>query len=1146
MNADAPNDRFEGRRSFARLQRELVEANKAVDDAKFLGARGIEGFKAYLTTRFGCIVAGWRQLDIDKNGRLTYYEFINACRRMGYAGNLKKLWAELDANCNGSISLMEIDPEVGHYVGTFKLALIRRYGDILTAWQKGIDLNKTGRIEQKEIDGCCEHLGLQLDPKKLFSMLAVGPTSLGMTLQDFDPEAYNRWQSGDLKGLASSQADTEFLDDLDKSGGLPDDVMRTTVEGGAKKFRAESVARDRAEMMTEKESDAKLRLGLHTAAGFKQALVVRCGSLHSAWREALDLDGNGRIAFREFSNALHRLGFHGNIKGLWAELDTQKKGQLVFADLDPETDAQVKDFKTKLAETYGNVLLGWLKGLDTKSSGMVNEKQFIKECSNLGVSGDLEHLFRVLQPDIHRNFLTVKDFDTRAYLALSRGDFRMISEPEETQKSGDKPSTELTFFERQYSCFNYQLQRAWQAAKREEFAKSCRVAVPAHLVDTTEGFELLCKRTYGSLIGAWRFCLDADGNGKLTFGEFCKALRRLGFSGDFQALFKKYLKDGKQFITLKDLDPEADEIITSFLDMFGKEYGELERGWRLGFKKDPHDSIDIEGLREACQALGYPHDVGKLFRCLQPMPGRQLITIWDLDPNCTRKRQRGDPAFICQPKAAESKPGQRTHFTKGEETSKTLRTETAMSSAIEAQIPNLEILRRSLRLKYGSTVVAWRLALDPDSVGTTAFGRFNLILDECAFKGNRKAIWQELLQKQPEKRSHITFQDIDEEAQALIRDARELLLGRFSSICDAWRQAIDPESIGRIGEEEFLRSWEALGFQHRWSARKLFQMLLARRYQRVMIQDDLLSLLIGVSPPERAAIWGGTSPAVRRSALARGASAERSSKESADKSDATSPRSATPLSSRSPSRARTPSSPSRSPSPSPTRTLNLSGSPDLKGRDMSPTRSDFDPSLSLTLPWSPKASRKYDLKFPAKDVIKTNQKHHEQDVIVTNLANFKKMLKTKYGSIFSAWNHVLDVDHNGVVTLRDFADACRSLGVKATQKIWLELDVELKGQVSLKDLDFQTWEGISALDQLLKEKYPSTKAGWKELFDADNRLSCDQVKFEAGCQKLGLEYDAATLFKLLRPEPGRPALFYEDIWVDTKVSKNSKPSSPKG
>merc|ERR1719506_1805559 len=55
---------------------------------------------------------------------------------MGFHGNLKKLWRQLDVKCKGFISMMDIDPVVGHAVATFKMALMKKYGDMLTAWKK--------------------------------------------------------------------------------------------------------------------------------------------------------------------------------------------------------------------------------------------------------------------------------------------------------------------------------------------------------------------------------------------------------------------------------------------------------------------------------------------------------------------------------------------------------------------------------------------------------------------------------------------------------------------------------------------------------------------------------------------------------------------------------------------------------------------------------------------------------------------------------------------------------------------------------------------------------------------------------------------------------------------------------------------------
>merc|ERR1719262_347396 len=78
------------------LQREMVAKQQATEDGCFWGALGKEGFRTYLIKKFGSVVAGWRKLDADGNGHLSFGEFCQACRRMGFHGNLKLLWSQLD------------------------------------------------------------------------------------------------------------------------------------------------------------------------------------------------------------------------------------------------------------------------------------------------------------------------------------------------------------------------------------------------------------------------------------------------------------------------------------------------------------------------------------------------------------------------------------------------------------------------------------------------------------------------------------------------------------------------------------------------------------------------------------------------------------------------------------------------------------------------------------------------------------------------------------------------------------------------------------------------------------------------------------------------------------------------------------------
>merc|ERR1712170_234344 len=102
-----------------------------------------------------------------------------------------------------------------------------------------------------------------------------------------------------------------------------------------------------------------------------------------------------------------------------------------------------------------------------------------------------------------------------------------------------------------------------------------------------------------------------------------------------------------------------------------------------------------------------------------------------------------------------------------------------------------------------------------------------------------------------------------------------------------------------------------------------------------------------------------------------------------------------------------------------------------------------------------------------------------------SLDQFKRTMKDKFGSLFSAWRNFLDEDRNGIVTQRDFANACRVLGVRSVQQIWAEFDVDGNGQISLKELDPDLGASFSALEEAMLEQHGTLRKGWKEVFNKD-------------------------------------------------------------
>eukprot|EP00929_Paragymnodinium_shiwhaense_P058786 TRINITY_DN29455_c0_g1_i1.p1 TRINITY_DN29455_c0_g1~~TRINITY_DN29455_c0_g1_i1.p1 ORF type:complete len:1646 (-),score=514.46 TRINITY_DN29455_c0_g1_i1:127-5064(-) len=672
---------IEARRKFSQRQMTMVDDRKKEEDVMFYGSDGKAGFRRYLVTKFGSVLSGWRELDLDGNGRLTWMEFCKALRRMSFHGSLKVLWKELAVNdtvkddgetfkevFERKVSMKDICEEAAFLIGTFKGALMRRYGDMLTAWQKGLDVNGTGRIEEREVAACCQRLGVHLDTRKLWLNLRVcpGEKPLGMTLKDFDPDAHVRYVSGDTQGFMS-QGNTDVIGDpLNES-----DVSffgQGGAAGGVAKWRQELSRRSLEEVEAARYENVKMKKGLFSATGFKDALINRCGSLFGAWRRALDLDDNGRITFGEFCHALERLGFHGHITELWGELDMYNRGYLLFEDLDPWTDRMFKDFKQKLTARYDNMLLGWLKGLDKKGIGRIDVESFVKACAKIGFETEKEarYLFKMLQPETGRSTISLQDLDIRAYNALSRGDFRMISEPPKDKLFKGKTKLEMNINERTEVSTKIRLQRARAFAERSAYAKACNMADRrTSLPPGVEQFNDLCIRKYGSLAAAWRMCLDLDNNGRLTFGELCNALRLLGYRGNYVELWTTLDVDETGFVSLREVDSESADMLEDFLKILLVYHRDIHQAWKAGFKKDPNHGIDLPTLDRMCKAHNYMHKAEDLFRVLQPDPYRKTFGIWELEPLffMYAKRVKSVPPANKLPGPLSPSPGRATSST---------------------------------------------------------------------------------------------------------------------------------------------------------------------------------------------------------------------------------------------------------------------------------------------------------------------------------------------------------------------------------------------------------------------------------------------------------------------------------------------------
>mmetsp|Transcript_96493 Transcript_96493/g.171559 ORF Transcript_96493/g.171559 Transcript_96493/m.171559 type:complete len:358 (-) Transcript_96493:46-1119(-) len=191
------------RRSHAEFQRAQIQHKRDTKERLFDGAKGAEGLNVFLKRKFGTVLAGWRFMDQHGRGYISRSEFCLICRDIGFHGQLQSIWQELDFRQEGFITLLELNPEIGHYVGSLKQALQAHCGGVLEGWQKFLDPTCKGFVTDAEFIACCKqlkqtHEEFNVDHQKLFSMLVKGGCSK-LTLAEFDPRSWEKICFGDIR-----------------------------------------------------------------------------------------------------------------------------------------------------------------------------------------------------------------------------------------------------------------------------------------------------------------------------------------------------------------------------------------------------------------------------------------------------------------------------------------------------------------------------------------------------------------------------------------------------------------------------------------------------------------------------------------------------------------------------------------------------------------------------------------------------------------------------------------------------------------------------------------------------------------------------------------------------------------------------------
>lgn len=355
-----------------------------------LRASDIGTFRSLLTAKTGGVVAGWLAL-AGMDDRMGYQEFATVSRKLGFQGDTKAAWKELDKDGKGVVTLAEWAPEAAALILGCKELLRSKYGNVLKGWIAAIDVEKSISVGKEKFVAALNKLGFQGNAGRLFDILDVNGSGT-VSLDELDPDAQDAMLRGDH--------DLEFDAEDDP-----------TLSANARRAKAES-RRQRKRIERSRASELRKNMGATNLLELRSQLVRTYGNVLCAWDALGGLRGKGMGA-KEFMRAARAVGGYINEpKPLFADMGL-KEGSIVYLEhLAPEAGKLLNSFIEWILDKCGSMHLAWA-ALDTEKVTFVSKAKFVARCETMGYAGDAAKVFATL--DVNGSgTLTLDELDPKA------------------------------------------------------------------------------------------------------------------------------------------------------------------------------------------------------------------------------------------------------------------------------------------------------------------------------------------------------------------------------------------------------------------------------------------------------------------------------------------------------------------------------------------------------------------------------------------------------------------------------------------------------------------------------------------------------------------------------------------------------------
>lgn len=130
-----------------------------------------EQLKTVLTRKYRHLVKAWRvAMDKDGSNRLSWGEFEEGCKRVGFKGDVPGAWLTLDEDLSGAITLGELDPKGYKALMDLKSWADAEFGGVRSAFRV-LDVDGSGSLTFLEFKRAIHDYGFTGDCLRLFLSL---------------------------------------------------------------------------------------------------------------------------------------------------------------------------------------------------------------------------------------------------------------------------------------------------------------------------------------------------------------------------------------------------------------------------------------------------------------------------------------------------------------------------------------------------------------------------------------------------------------------------------------------------------------------------------------------------------------------------------------------------------------------------------------------------------------------------------------------------------------------------------------------------------------------------------------------------------------------------------------------------------------